>query len=173
MDPLAPAKLRLFKACLPERSELCKSSALLKISSHAKFSQELSWRCGWSMRVEHRASASHAAGLKVCFRVCDEESDPAVSWGPGGCPLEAVVQDFKDLLYVFHFFLSLLQWFDTAPSRTCPQCRNQVKPPPVHTCGTVTAMAPKSCGLGSCWKRAHGKKQRDFLSLGTPQRLRG
>lgn len=69
--------------------------------------------------------------------VCDEESHPAVSWGAGGWPLEAVLQDFEDLLYVFLLFPSLFQWFDTAPSRTCPQCRNQVKPSPVHTCGTV------------------------------------
>uniref|UniRef100_A0A8B9Z5S5 TRAF interacting protein n=1 Tax=Buteo japonicus TaxID=224669 RepID=A0A8B9Z5S5_9AVES len=34
--------------------------------------------------------------------------------------------DFKDLPCVFFSFLSLIQWFDTAPSRTCPQCRIQV-----------------------------------------------
>uniref|UniRef100_A0A8C5X9V4 TRAF interacting protein n=1 Tax=Malurus cyaneus samueli TaxID=2593467 RepID=A0A8C5X9V4_9PASS len=36
----------------------------------------------------------------------------------------------------------LIQWFDTAPSRTCPQCRIQVKPSPVAQC---SAVAPRSC----------------------------
>ncbi|XP_077642202.1 E3 ubiquitin-protein ligase TRAIP isoform X1 [Lonchura striata] len=80
------------------------------------------------MHVEHGAPAGYSAGLKVCLSalVCDREPHPVVSWGAGRWPLEAVLQGCKDLLYVFLFFLSLFQWFDTAPSRTCPQCRNQV-----------------------------------------------
>ncbi|XP_008630506.2 PREDICTED: E3 ubiquitin-protein ligase TRAIP [Corvus brachyrhynchos] len=82
----------------------------------------------WSMRVEHSAPVGPSTGLKVygSALVCNEESHPDVSWGAGGWPLEAVLQNFEDLLYVFLFFLSLIQWFDTAPSRTCPQCRTQV-----------------------------------------------
>nr|XP_009679026.1 PREDICTED: E3 ubiquitin-protein ligase TRAIP [Struthio camelus australis] len=38
----------------------------------------------------------------------------------------AVLLNCKDSPCVFFSFLSLIQWFDTAPSRTCPQCRIQV-----------------------------------------------
>lgn len=57
------------------------------------------------MRVEDGAPVSHSSGLKVCGSalVCDEESHPDVSWGAGGWPLEAVLQDFKD---VFSFSFS-------------------------------------------------------------------
>lgn len=89
--------------------------------------------------MEHGVLAGHSAGLKVCssaLMCCVMRSHILLSPGVLGHGLWKQCPRIVRIYCVFLFFLSLFQWFDTAPSRTCPQCRNQVKPSPVHTCGT-------------------------------------
>lgn len=113
------------------------------------------------MRVEHGAPAGRTEGSAL---ECDEESHPAGSWG-------AALQDFKDLLYVFLFFLSLLQWFDTAPSRTCPQCRNQVKssPPCAHLWRGALQWHQGAVAWGDARERLMVERRGAFCHLGLPR----
>lgn len=129
----------------------------------------MEWAC-WNMALPLAAHLDQM--FAFLFLVCKRESHPSVSWSVGGWPLGAALLDFKDLPYVSFSSLSLIQWFDTAPSRTCPQCRIQVKPSPLFLWHDALLNGTEEPWSGPVVMQGKGswyEVERAFC----PQRLRG